>query len=386
MEPKKRITSSGEVRWDARARVGKKVVNQTWRTKALAEKWIRETEDAARSGTWVDPALGRQTITTYGTAWIDTRRVKGRPLKARTRETYEDLLKRRIGPQLGDVELRHLTAELVRRWHSKQPDGPYTAKAYRLLHAICETALDDGIIPRQPCRIKGAGSDNSPERPLIPPDELAALVLAIEDRARAIVLLAGWCGLRAGEVLALEVRHVDVARRTITIDQAIERLKGAPRTIGTPKSDAGERVVVMPVFVAKVVEQHLDEFTPNRAPDAPLFVGLSGRPVQARTLWRWWDEARTEIGHPEYHFHDLRHAAGTMAAWTGATTKEIMARLGHASERAALRYQHAAHDRDRELADALDAVAGGSFERPTPIRPREGRAMGPGTTKAQEAG
>jgi hypothetical protein len=75
-----------------------------------------------------------------------------------------------------------------------------------------------------------------------------------------------------------------------------------------------------------------------------------------------------------------------MAAWTGATQKEIMDRLGHASPAAAARYQHVAHDRSRDLADALDAVARGEFQRPTSIRSREGRAMAPGTTKAQEAG
>jgi hypothetical protein len=52
----------------------------------------------------------------------------------------------------------------------------------------------------------------------------------------------------------------------------------------------------------------------------------------------------------------LTEAGATLAAWTGASTKELMARLGHASPRAALRYQHAAASRDREIASRLDAV------------------------------
>ncbi len=43
-----------------------------------------------------------------------------------------------------------------------------------------------------------------------------------------------------------------------------------------------------------------------------------------------------------------------MAAWTGATTKELMARLGHSTHDAALRYQHAAQARDAEIAAKLD--------------------------------
>ena len=55
-------------------------------------------------------------------------------------------------------------------------------------------------------------------------------------------------------------------------------------------------------------------------------------------------------------FHDLRHTAGTLAARTGATTKELIARLGHSSSNAALIYQHASADRDRSIADGLSAM------------------------------
>ena len=49
-------------------------------------------------------------------------------------------------------------------------------------------------------------------------------------------------------------------------------------------------------------------------------------------------------------FHDLRHVAGTLNAAAGATIKEAMARLGHASPVAALRYQHAVAARDAVIA------------------------------------
>ena len=55
-------------------------------------------------------------------------------------------------------------------------------------------------------------------------------------------------------------------------------------------------------------------------------------------------------------FHDLRHLAATLAATTGATTKELMARMGHSSPRAALIYQHALADRDQAIAEALSAL------------------------------
>ena len=55
-------------------------------------------------------------------------------------------------------------------------------------------------------------------------------------------------------------------------------------------------------------------------------------------------------------FHDLRHTGNTLAAATGASTKELMSRMGHSSSRAALIYQHATQDRDAVIAAHLSAL------------------------------
>ena len=70
-----------------------------------------------------------------------------------------------------------------------------------------------------------------------------------------------------------------------------------------------------------------------------------------------WQAARRELGRPEIHFHDLRGAGLTWAATQGATTRELMAVAGHTSPAAALRYQHAAEDRDAVIAEALSGLA-----------------------------
>jgi len=70
------------------------------------------------------------------------------------------------------------------------------------------------------------------------------------------------------------------------------------------------------------------------------------------------------VGLPELHFHDLRHTGNTLAAATGASTKELMSRLGHASAQAALRYQHATRERDQAIADALSEMVSESIGQP----------------------
>lgn len=88
------------------------------------------------------------------------------------------------------------------------------------------------------------------------------------------------------------------------------------------------------------------------------------------TLYRVFYPARKAAGRPDLRFHDLRHTGATLAAATGATLAELMARLGHSTPGAALRYQHASRDRDRVIAEALSALANGTT---TPINARQGQ-------------
>jgi hypothetical protein len=61
------------------------------------------------------------------------------------------------------------------------------------------------------------------------------------------------------------------------------------------------------------------------------------------------------IGVPGLHFHDLRHTGNAFAAASGAGLKDLMTRMGHDSERAAMIYQHEARGADAAITDAIDA-------------------------------
>ncbi|MDY0814042.1 hypothetical protein [Kitasatospora purpeofusca] len=71
--------------------------------------------------------------------------------------------------------------------------------------------------------------------------------------------------------------------------------------------------------------------------------------------------ARTAAGISEdAHFDDLRHPGNTLASQNGASTRELMTRMGHSSTRAALIYQHMTSDRDRAVADRMGAAVRGA--------------------------
>ncbi|WP_433299543.1 tyrosine-type recombinase/integrase [Pseudonocardia sp. CA-142604] len=67
-----------------------------------------------------------------------------------------------------------------------------------------------------------------------------------------------------------------------------------------------------------------------------------------------WPETVVKAGLPAgFHFHDLRHTGNLLAANSGATTRELMHRMGHGSIQAALIYQHASTERDRRIAQEM---------------------------------
>jgi len=57
---------------------------------------------------------------------------------------------------------------------------------------------------------------------------------------------------------------------------------------------------------------------------------------------------------PGLHVHDLRHAGNQFAAQSGAALRDLMARMGHDSDRAAMIYQHEARGADMTITEAID--------------------------------
>jgi integrase len=168
-------------------------------------------------------------------------------------------------------------------------------------------------------------------------------------------------GLRFGEATAL--RRSDVlAGGRLRVERSVRRIDNR-WVIGEPKADAGRRTVTLPAAIAAVLEDHLEHHV-GPSPDALLFSTSSGG-CPARSTWNpTFRRAADAIGLPAVRPHELRHTGATLAAATGATTKELMRRLGHSSPAAALVYQHAADDRDAEIARALDAMLGAAAKGP----------------------
>src|SRR6185369_8264130 len=117
----------------------------------------------------------------------------------------------------------------------------------------------------------------------------------------------------------------------------------------TPKTDAGVRDVAVPPHLLPMLRQHLLEHC-EPGKDGLLFPARGGGHLAPSSLYRVFYAARTKAGRDDLRWHDLRHTGAVLAAQTGATLAELMARLGHSTPQAAMRYQHAASERDQEIA------------------------------------
>jgi integrase len=333
----------------------------TFPTKTDADNFLTQTEADIWRGAWVAPEGGREPLEVYARGWLDDRS----DLRPTTRAKYEHLLKHII-PRLGGIEIAKLSPVEVRRWyHAVGKAHPTTANdSYRLLRAILNTAVADEVIVKNPCKVNGGGQVRSPERPTISVAELRAALEAMPEKYRLAVLLPAWCQLRRGEVLGLQRRHVALAPPSIRVEAAWNVTSDGKQALGDPKTEAGTRTLRVPDNMAAALAAHLDEHV-RPEPEAWLFPGQAGRPITPRHFDRLWEQAREAIGRPDLHLHDLRHSGLTWAAASGATLADLMARGGHASPAAAIRYQHSSAHRDAVLADAL-----AELDQPAPARKR----------------
>jgi integrase len=299
--------------------------------------------------------------------YVVARRADGEYARAYLRDNPK------IGPRWQETCLRNLrlhmtalegmpligiTPPIVREWYAAalRGDGGRTSiqQSYRFLRAVMNSALRDGAIRSNPCNIPGAGSDRAKERPVASVAQVAALIEAITPRYRAAVLLGAWCGLRRGEIIALKPEDIDLAAATVTVDEnRVELLESPVAFDAPPKTDAGKRTVTVPPHVLPILQAHMQEWAGRDR----VFVGRDGRPMRGDAVRQAFARARGKAGMPGFRFHDLRHTGQTLAASAGATLKDLMLRLGHASPAAAQRYLHAVEGRDAEIASALSDLA-----------------------------
>ncbi len=325
--------------------------DSTFTTKTDAEVWLTLKEAEILEGEWYDPQAGAVLVADYGATWIEERP----GLRPKTVTLYRYLLRSHIAPHFHGVTIARVTLARVRRWRKNLLDSGVSAvtaaKAYRLLRAILTTAVDDGLIRRNPCRITGAGSESSPERPVLTVTQVYALADAIGPRYHSLVLLATFASLRWAELAALRPEDIDLDTLTVRVTRQIIYQRGGGHSFTPPKSRAGRRVVSFPDLIASDLAKHLDALDPVAT---LVYASPEAAPLRHSNFYRRaWMPALTAARLEGVHLHDLRHTGNQFSAEAGANLRELMERMGHASTRAASIYLHSSAERQRAIADQV---------------------------------
>ncbi|WP_336251096.1 site-specific integrase [Stomatohabitans albus] len=332
-------------------RDGKQRQVGTYKTRREAETALAALLTEQTSGRIVLRTDGAVLLSDWLPRWIITNPSIRSP---RTVEVYESLARSHILPHLGSMVLADLSPNVIRGWmnHIQNTTPSQAPKAYRLLRASLATAVADGMIRSNPCNIPKAGLERATERPVATVEQVWALADAMPARFRAAVLTMTYASLRFSEAAGLTRQDIDLVGMTIHVRRQTYRAQGQ-LIDKAPKADS-DRVVHIPPVLAEALAAHLLEFVEN-TPTARVFTGVKGGPL-SQQVWRSpWATARSQVdGLNGFHTHDLRHTGNTWAAATGASTRDLMARMGHTSVDAALRYQHATEHTQRAIATALE--------------------------------
>ena len=232
----------------------------TFTHRSDAESWLGKERrlvenDSLGEATWIAPrerALIAKVAVDKLKDYAATD-IAQRTLKPRTRIHYTTMLTDHIEPQLGNVPMNRLTPAMIRAWYAKTlVDSPtYRKHAYDLLKSICNTAVKDGLLDRNPCTERISRAKTKHDMDILTADELAAVADAIKpERFKALVLLSAWCALRFGEATELRRKDISDDCSTLSITRGVVHRPSADSDkrcyVGTTKSGESRTVVIPP--------------------------------------------------------------------------------------------------------------------------------------------
>jgi len=269
---------------------------------------------------------------------------------------YRGILQRHVaGAPVGRRPLGEITTDELRGFLGALSCGPSArAAVYRLLAKAMNQAVREGLLNRSPLRAIPKPKEQPREIRPLESRQVEALANAANPRYRVPVLVAGYLGLRAGEIGGLRLQDIDFEKSTLAVVRATYR-EGGKRVLGDVKTPAARRRISVPLSLMEEIGRHVEFFPP--AEDGRIFTAPSGALLVNIVLWKALADAARRVGIPRPRFHDLRHTCASLMIAEGAHPKMVQARLGHSSIAITMgTYVHLFPSADEELATAMNEV------------------------------
>lgn len=330
-----------------------------FRTKRDAELFLASVEVSKARGEFVDATAARATIGSLGAQWI----ARQTHLKPSSYRPVATAWRVHVEPRWRTVTVAEIRKTAVQQWVSELTAGDATAtpprkpksatvviRAYGVLASILDEAVSDRRTMSNPAR--GVTLPRKGKKPHVYLTHEQVHELAKESKYPALIFVLAYCGLRWGEATALKVKHLDMLRRRIIVEENAVHV-GAVIEVGTPKNHK-KRTVPFPLFLVPGLASQCE----GKGREALVFPGDNGdymRPTRVQDgHGGWFSGAVKRAGIPRITPHDLRHTAASLAVSSGANVKAVQKMLGHSS--AAMTLDVYADLFDGDLDGVMDAM------------------------------
>lgn len=323
-----------------------------------------------KAGTYVKPV--KQTVGEWLTTWLET--YVAPSVRPKTWEGYESNIRVHLRPALGGIELRGLQTNHVQRMvNEKQKAGlsPRTIESMvNTLKAALKQAMIEGLVTRNVAEHARKPRKEQTDIRVLSVEEMNALTtVAMEDRLGPLFIVMLGTGMRVGEILALEWKHIDLAKSNLSVVQSAvtaktPNAKARQKLIQNPKTEKGKRQIPLPEDVATVLDQWRKIQAQEKLKLGPLyknsgrvFTSTIGTPLIARNVARKLSQLAEKAGVEHVNPHALRHTFATRLLEAGVHPKVVQEMLGHKDITLTLNtYSHVMPNIKQAAAQALNQM------------------------------
>lgn len=302
-----------------------------FRTKKDAELYLASVTISKAKGEYLDPSEGRRTLGSFEPMW-DAERLA--PLKPSSRHAMETAWRVHVEPKWGGREISTIRQSEIAQWVAElvKVRSPQTVRrAMFVLSGVLAIAAREHVIARNPAVGVTLPAKRRKSPRYLTHAQVATLSSSTAQEQHAVMIeLFAYSGPRWGEAVAIRVRHLNMLRKRIRIEDNAVLVKGTYE-IGTPKSGAARDIPIPPHLVKRIAR-----LCEDKTPDAFLFgAGADPMPYPHATSG-WFVKAvrsaqQLDTSIPAITPHDLRHTAASLAVSSGAHVKAVQRMLGHAS-------------------------------------------------------
>lgn len=279
-------------------------------------------------------------------------------------DTKENIVRTKIIPFFTGKKVYDIKNNDIRQWQDflkkqKTRYGKPYAETYlrtisNQLSAIFAYAVDYHNLPCNPIlNVKRIGKKKAPVTEFWRFDEYQKFIKSIQDDPMGYYAfqVLFWCGIREGELLALQRKNVDIENRVINIEHSFHRRK-KKNILGETKTPKSERTVIIPQFLADELKEYFDSIY-GLEDDTRIF------PMLKNNLYTIRDRGCAISGVKRITVHGLRHShASFLKRILKIDLEEIAERIGHASTEMTELYTHEYGDEGIEIANKIDTFMG----------------------------